>query len=62
VSALGTVGLSVGATAKLDDVGKVIVMVCMFVGRVGPLTLFLFLRERHFDAPWEMPEEEVDVG
>jgi len=62
VSALGTVGLSVGATGELDHVGKIIIMVCMFVGRVGPLTLFLFLRERHSEALWHLPEEEIDVG
>jgi trk/ktr system potassium uptake protein len=62
VSALGTVGLSVGATAALDDVGKVMVMLFMFVGRIGPLTLFLFLRDRHSETPWELPEEAVDVG
>jgi trk system potassium uptake protein TrkH len=62
VSALGTVGLSMGATALLDDVGKVVIMSCMFLGRIGPLTLFLFLRERHIDTPWRMPQTEVDVG
>ncbi|MCA9630931.1 MAG: hypothetical protein KC766_24870 [Myxococcales bacterium] len=62
VSALGTVGVSVGATGQLDDVGKVIVMALMFVGRIGPLTLFLFLNERSFNAAWDMPEEDVDVG
>ena len=62
VSALGTVGLSIGATGNLDDVGKIIIMILMFVGRVGPLTLFLFLRERHSQAVWRLPEQEIDVG
>lgn len=62
VSALGTVGISVGATGQLDDVGKLIIMVCMFIGRVGPLTLFLFLRERHAVQTWSYPEADVDVG
>lgn len=42
-SALGTVGLSVGATAELDTPGKLIVAGLMFAGRVGPLTLVLLL-------------------
>lgn len=42
-SALGTVGLSLGATAQLDAVGKVIVMLAMFVGRIGPMTMFMLL-------------------
>lgn len=39
VSAFGTVGLSMGLTAKLSIVGKLIIMFMMFLGRVGPLTL-----------------------
>jgi trk system potassium uptake protein TrkH len=62
VSALATVGLSVGATARLDEVGKVIIMTTMFAGRVGPLTLFLFLSGRFEKTPWDFPEERVDVG
>lgn len=46
-SALGTVGLSTGATGKLDSIGKIIIMFAMFAGRVGPVTLFTLLsRER----------------
>ena len=42
-SALGTVGLSLGATNHLDGIGKIIVMVAMFAGRIGPMTLFMLL-------------------
>ena len=63
VSALGTVGLSMGGTAMLDDVGKVVVMLAMFMGRVGPLTLFLLLMDkRGHEDRWRLPEEEVAVG
>ncbi|MCB9616870.1 MAG: potassium transporter TrkH [Sandaracinus sp.] len=62
VSALATVGLSIGGTAQLDEVGKVLIMFAMFAGRVGPLTLFLFLSEQKGDELWKHPEEEVDVG
>jgi trk system potassium uptake protein TrkH len=34
-SAIGTVGLSMGATSTLSDIGKVIIMILMFFGRVG---------------------------
>ncbi|HXV61646.1 MAG TPA: potassium transporter TrkG [Vicinamibacteria bacterium] len=61
-SALGTVGLSIGGTASLDAVGKIIIMVCMFAGRVGPLSLFLFLGSRRSESRWELVEEEVTVG
>lgn len=38
-SALGTVGLSMGITADLSTLGKIILTVAMFLGRVGPLSL-----------------------
>lgn len=62
VSALGTVGLSMGATAQLDGVGKAVIIVAMFMGRVGPLTLFMFLSSRRRGEVWQRPVEEVDVG
>jgi trk system potassium uptake protein TrkH len=61
-SALGTVGLSTGGTLLLDEIGKVIIMATMFAGRVGPLTLFLFLSDHSADSSWGYPEERVDVG
>ncbi len=63
VSALGTVGLSLGATTELDSVGKVIIMICMFAGRVGPVTLFVFLAQREERGlPWLRPEQDLAVG
>jgi trk system potassium uptake protein TrkH len=62
LSALGTVGLSIGGTERLDAVGKLIVGVTMFTGRVGPLTLFMFLSARTASDRFELPEEEVAVG
>jgi trk system potassium uptake protein TrkH len=62
VSALGTVGLSIGGTALLDGIGKAIIIVCMFVGRVGGLTLLMFLSNRRPQATLGRPEEEIDVG
>ncbi len=61
-SALATVGLTVGGTAALDDVGKIIIILCMLAGRVGPLTLFIFLTERHHEPLVEYPSEDVAVG
>ena len=45
-SAFGTVGLSRGATAELDGIGRTVIVVLMFAGRVGPLTLGFFLATR----------------
>ena len=45
-SAFGTVGLSRGVTADLDDTGRAVIVFMMFAGRVGPLTLGFFLATR----------------
>jgi trk system potassium uptake protein TrkH len=62
ISALGTVGLSMNVTPTLDAIGKVVIMVCMFAGRVGPLTLLLVLVGRRADTSWQLPEDDVKVG
>lgn len=45
VSAFGTVGLSMGITTKLTTIGRVLIMLTMFVGRVGPLTIAFAISE-----------------
>jgi len=61
VSAFCTVGLSTGITAELTGLGKLIIVVCMFVGRVGPLTLVLAIGRRG-GKPFEYPDETVMIG
>lgn len=61
-SAFGTVGLSLGMTAKLNAVGKVVIIFSMFIGRIGPLTLlYAFSREKAF-GKFEYVEESVMIG
>jgi len=63
VSAVGTVGLTIGGTAELDAVGKAVIMVCMFLGRVGSLTLLMFLSQRgDHSVPWKRPEIDIEVA
>jgi len=63
VSAIGTVGLSMNATPTLSAHGKFIVIVLMYVGRVGPLTLaFALQRISARTAKYEHPEEDVFIG
>jgi trk system potassium uptake protein len=61
-SAFGTVGLSTGITGLLPGPGQVVLIVLMFVGRVGPLTLgtALVLRER--GRLYRFPEERPIIG
>lgn len=60
-SAFGTVGLSRGATGELDTVGRLMIIVIMFLGRVGPLTLGFFLAT-HSRPRVRYPKGEVYLG
>jgi len=62
VSALGTVGLSLGITSELDGVGKTIIIALMFVGRLGPLTIALAVGERQANRGFRYSEERIVVG
>ena len=61
-SAFGTVGLSLGITSELTNFGKIIIMLTMFAGRVGPLTLAMALGSRVNKALIKFPEERILVG
>jgi trk system potassium uptake protein TrkH len=61
VSALGTVGLSMGLTPTLSDPGKWVLVVLMFLGRVGPLGLLsAALDHEEYDVRY--PSESVSIG
>lgn len=62
VSAFGTVGLSLGLTAKLTVVGKIIVAVLMFVGRLGPIILITAAQSYQQKELFEWPEEQLLIG
>ncbi len=62
ISAFGTVGLSTGVTASLSAAGKFVIMLVMFIGRVGPLTLTLIVGQRSERQAIRLPEEELIVG
>jgi trk system potassium uptake protein TrkH len=62
VSALGTVGLSVGVTTSLSPGARVLVIVLMFVGRLGPLTVASALASPSVGDDWQLAEEDVMVG
>jgi trk system potassium uptake protein TrkH len=61
VSAFGTVGLSLGATAALASPGKLVVIFVMLIGRIGPLSLAL-LFGRNEGAAVVYPEAKIMVG
>ena len=51
VSALGTVGLSTGLTSHLSTAGRTIVIVLMFLGRLGPISVFCGIVEKRAASP-----------
>jgi trk system potassium uptake protein TrkH len=62
ISAFGTVGLSLGTTAKLSSLGKIMIVLTMYIGRIGPLTfLYAFSRHKPFGR-YEYVEENVMIG
>jgi trk system potassium uptake protein TrkH len=64
ISAFGTVGLSLGITQELSVVGKIIISITMFFGRVGPLTIFLALAQKRQKnmGTLRYPEEKIIIG
>jgi len=62
VSAFATVGLSTGITPSLSTAGKIIIIITMFAGRLGPLGLALSLIQKREPEVIKYPEEKVMVG
>lgn len=62
ISALGTVGLSTGITPLLSDAGKLVLVALMFLGRLGPITVFAALSRAERRGLLEYPSEEPLTG
>lgn len=64
VSAIGTVGLTADVTPKLSMAGKVVVMLMMYVGRIGPVTFALIFgtKKNQKERYRELPAERIMVG
>lgn len=62
ISALGTVGLSLGITPELTDPAKLILSFLMFMGRVGGLSLMLVISEHKKSAKIERPKGKILIG
>ena len=62
VSAFGTVGLSSGITASLSFAGQVVLILAMFVGRVGPFTVGIALAQKLDPDSYRYVEERVTIG
>ena len=63
VSATATVGLTRNLTSSLNDIGKLIIIITMYLGRVGPISLAVaFNRNKENQSIVRNPIEEISVG
>ncbi|WP_026875676.1 TrkH family potassium uptake protein [Jiangella gansuensis] len=62
ISAFATVGLSTGITAELPAAGQLVLVILMFVGRLGPITLASALALRQHERLYEQPEGRPIIG
>ncbi|TWG29222.1 trk system potassium uptake protein TrkH [Geobacillus sp. C56-T2] len=61
-SAFGTVGLSMGLTPELSPLGKMVIILTMFAGRVGPLTIAYAVTLRRQPDPFRYPKGRMMIG
>ncbi len=61
-SAFGTVGLSMGITSMLSGIGKLIIILLMYLGRVGPLTLIFAISATKLKSNFTYTEGKISIG
>ncbi|UXH45650.1 TrkH family potassium uptake protein [Rossellomorea vietnamensis] len=61
-SAFGTTGLSMGITSELSSIGKCVIIVLMFIGRVGILSFLFMIGGKEKTAKYHYPKERVIIG
>jgi Trk-type K+ transport system membrane component len=62
ISAFATVGLSTGITAGMPPAGQIVLILLMFIGRLGPVTLGVALAVRGRPVLFEYPKERPLIG
>jgi len=62
VSAFGTVGLSTGVTPELSNIGRVLITILMFIGRLGPLTIAYAMLPAQMPVHYKYAEERIMIG
>ena len=62
LSAMSTVGLTTGVTTKLSHYGLWVIMLCMFIGRIGPLVLVSSVIGKRSRQQYSYPEGDMMVG
>lgn len=62
VSAFGTVGLTRGITPMLSPIGKILIIMCMYMGRLGPLTVVFAINKKKKERKYREPIGDILVG
>lgn len=62
MSAFGTCGLSLGITADLSNLSKVVIMILMFIGRVGLISFIIMLGGKAEPEKFRYPKERIMIG
>lgn len=61
-SAFSTVGLSLGITGELNEIGKIVIISIMFIGRITTLTLLIAILKRAKSLNYRYPTEEILIN
>lgn len=61
-SAFGTVGTSLNTTPALTPIGRLLIALAMFLGRIGPISLAMIMADRGLTRHVRYPDENVTVG
>ncbi|WP_442599262.1 TrkH family potassium uptake protein [Neobacillus sp. D3-1R] len=61
-SAFGTTGLSLGITPELSILGKLVIIILMFIGRVGILSFLFIIGGKRVEPNFHYPKEKVIIG
>nr|WP_268258002.1 TrkH family potassium uptake protein [Bacillus ndiopicus] len=61
-SAFGTVGLSMGLTPELSPIGRIFIILTMFIGRLGPLTLGFAISKNQRKDAFKRPKGNIMIG
>jgi len=62
ISAIGTSGLTFGTTPDLSIIGKIVIIISMFFGRLGGLTIILSMINRKIPKSIKYPEDKILIG
>lgn len=62
VSATGTVGLSAGVSAEIATFGKIVLILCMYLGRIGPASLAMIKTNKDYQPKIYYPQEKINLG